>query len=248
MRLLITMLIAITMFTGLLEARRGSSRSSSSRSSFSSSKKTGSSWGSKKKAYVSPTKKKAYVSPTKSYGSNKKITKSAVKKSNFSVQKDAKQQKRMKLNKKYAQKDKAAKAKYKDKKAATKTYKSDLAKKNNYTSSTPPKERPKHIPSTVKTSTGKTVNVTYNNYGSGGYGYGYYNSTGLFVQLAATAMIVDAMQMRHAGYGHWDRQPYVAPRVVHHQPVHSESSNTGIIVLLIVVCVILIVALGIKFS
>ena len=74
-------------------------------------------------------------------------------------------------------------------------YKNKLAAEaTQYKSSTPPATRPSDVPQYVSNN-GQRINVTYNHYGSGGYGYGYYSpTTHLFVALVAADMILNAQR------------------------------------------------------
>jgi len=111
---------------------------------------------------------------------------------------DKKQQKML------AAKDQTAAKKYSTKAAAESDYKASLAKQSTYTSPTPPTQKPSYIPDNV-TSNGRPVNVTYNVYPDGRYGYGYMDpTTMLFVALAADHYRADPYEMRNAGYGNWD--------------------------------------------
>lgn len=172
----------------------GGGRSGGSRSSFSRSSSSRS------------TKSKSTIKK-----SSKPRNKEAVKPKSVSKNKMDK-----KMSKQAAVKNKAAHKKYGNKKAATAAYRKKLTSGNKYTSATAPKTRPKHIPQTT-TVGGKTVNVTYNSFGGGGYGYGYMDpTTGVFMALAANQMMVNSAMMSQAGYGQWNANgtPYVAPVVV----------------------------------
>lgn len=184
-----------------------SSRSSSSSKSFSSSKST-KSFSSKKAtpaqkkatAAKQAAQKKATAAKQKARAEKKAAKKKAVAKSKMDK----------KLNKKMASTDKAAASKYGTKAKAESEYKSKLVSGNKYTSATAPTTRPTHIPQNVMVG-GTRYNSVYGGYPGGGYGYGYYDPMGLFIAMTASQMMVDAHQMRMAGYGRWDAsgQPIV---------------------------------------
>lgn len=119
--------------------------------------------------------------------------------------------------------------KYGSKKAAEAAYKKKMASSNKYTSSTPPATRPDYVPRTVSYN-GRDVDVRYNRLSDGSYGYGYYNSSGLFVSLVAAQMIADAAVMSRYGYGNYDAYGnpiYRQPKVVHHHHYEQSHGNDG---------------------
>jgi hypothetical protein len=139
-----------------------------------------------------------------------------------------------KMSKMMAQKNNDAAKKYGSKQAATQAYSQKLASQNKYSSPTPPSQRPTYVPSTTNVG-GKPVNVTYNRYPGGGYGYGYYDPmTHAFIALAATQMIVSASDLEHHGYGHYSNTG--APVVV-----HSGPSALGIIFSLFGIAVLIVI-------
>lgn len=112
-----------------------------------------------------------------------------------------------------ATRNNAASQRYGNRASAESSYRSNLTSRNTYTSATAPTTRPAHIPQTVTTPGGRTnVNVTYNRLPNGSYGYGYTNSDGLFVALAANQMMVNAAMLSSAGYGHYNVDG--TPRIV----------------------------------
>lgn len=234
MRHLLLLMLFLMSYTGTINARSFSSSRSYSSSSYSRSYSKPSSYSSSKSS------NSYYKSSTP-----KQYSKSTVAKNNYSSTSSTNKQysKNNVAKTKYTKQDQAAKSKYGNKKNATNSYKKSLYEKNKYTSKTAPKVRPKHIPKTVKNSNGQSVNVTYNQFPGGGYGYGYYNPMGVFVQLAMADMMVDNMMMRHAGYGYWDDPmmgagAHMAGGYGYHRSYGSYILGTLITIIIIIVLVI----------
>lgn len=84
---------------------------------------------------------------------------------------------------------------YASKADAEAAYKAKLAADApKYTSPSAPATRPSYVPQSVNYG-GHPVNVTYNHYGSGGYGYGYYDpTTHMFMALVAADLVLDAQR------------------------------------------------------
>lgn len=139
-------------------------------------------------------------------------------------------------------KDKTAASKYTSKKQAELAYRQSLISKNKYTSATPPSTRPTYVPSSVTVS-GRPTTVIYHSVPGGGYGYGYMDPlTHAFVTLAVADMIMDAHEMRNAGYGNWDAngRAIVAAPPVYQQPVVPQESHVGAIILGVIAVIIII--------
>jgi len=194
MKRLYVFLVAITLVIATdAFSKRGSGGFSSSRSSSSSSSRS----------YSKPAAKT--IPAAKANVKKSKSTKSTLKKSTNTTKPKAVAKTKMdkKLNKKMASTDKAAAQKYGTKKSAETAYKTKLLESNKYTSPTAPATRPSHIPQHISVG-GNRYASTYGVLPGGGYGYGYYDPTGIFIAMTAHHMMVDAHQMRMAGYGNWD--------------------------------------------
>ena len=154
------------------------------------------------KSFSKKTTTKKTVAPKKTRTDNKStIKKKASTKKPKAVSKnkmDKKQTKAMRS------KNTAAAKKYGNKKTAAKAYKTDMVKKNNYSSSTAPKTRPANIPQTVVIAGNPGIAVGYHSFG-GYYGYGYMDPvTQVYMALATQHMLVNDMAMQRGGYGHWN--------------------------------------------
>ena len=126
---------------------------------------------------------------------------------------------------------------YKTKAEAETAYRTNLASSNKYSTATPPATRPANIPEKV-TVGGSNVTVVYNQMPGGGYGYGYTDPmTHMFVSLAATHMMVDAMAMNNHGYGYGT--PAYPTQHVATQPVvvQQQPANGWSVLRTIIICV-----------
>lgn len=185
------------------------------------------------------TEKKSTIAPKKTRTDKKSTIKKTTTKKNekpkaVSTSKiDKRQSKAMKG------KNTAAAKKYGNKKSATKAYRSDLAKKNKYTSSTPPSTRPSHIPPTVVHG-GITYQTRYSVLPGGGYGYMRYNPlTGMYYVMDPIDYLIMESAMMNAGYGHWDARG---------RPV-TYGPGAGLVVLYIFlgcIVVVILIAVGRK--
>jgi len=188
-------------------------------------KKRTSTWGNKKKATVSKTTTAVATTAVASTTNDKaKTTVTAEKPKAVSTSKlDSK------LTKKTASSPTAKK--YTSKAQAETAARTELASKNNYTSSTRPSTRPAYIPQRVSRN-GRSYDTDYYRMPNGTYGYGYRDpSTGLIVSLLAADMMMDAAYMRNNGYDygpavvHTPRRTHTT-HVVHHGNTQSTPIST----------------------
>ena len=223
MRKLIVVLLSLSLLVSSDLFARTSSRSGGS--SFRSSPRSAPSKPSPKPAPTKPSQPstiKPAQTTTTTTQKPKAVSTNAI---------DKKQQKML------VSKDAEAFKKYPTKAAAENDYKQSLAKQSTYTSSIPPTQKPSYIPENI-TSNGRPVNVTYNVYPDGRYGYGYVDpTTMLFVALASDHYRVDSYEMRNAGYGQWDNTG--KPIVVHHR-------SYGLIIFFTILGIIVIVFVIVK--
>ena len=221
-------LLALALFAGDAGAKSfggGSSRSSFGGSSFGSSKPSsgGSSWFSSSKPTTTPTVATSNSAPVKANSIDNKL----------------------------AQQSATAGKTYTTKADAETAYRQKLTTQSTYTSSTPPATRPDYVPQNVNVG-GHSTTVIYHSYPSGGYGYGYYDPmTHLFVNLAATQMLINANRQAEMNQMYATQQAQQAQQAqqndaYYNQPVPvttTSSSNVFLYLLLLILGIITVIFL-----